>query len=221
MEYLKKEELSLLVDFYKKSKLGQRWNADIKETLEVIFEQNGGYILVEKENGEIKHFLIALDIFALKKVDRTKAFYSMLPSSFKRQDCDRERKYLQKEIIWNCLTTFMILTDYQDGLDFFYNEFTTSLLESHLNYNLIFIQPSEIDEEIFAEVNDAHIYEHGGEEFPYNILEKYERDGFSYLRICRFPELLKIYDDARIESVPMILPGDFDLEGLEYQEIEL
>ena len=55
----------------------------------------------------------------------------------------------------------------------------------------------------------------------YNILEKYERSGFSFLRICRFPELLKIYDDARIESIPMILPAQFDLEGLEYEEIEL
>ena len=111
MEYLKKEEIGLLLDFYKKSNLSN-WGANIKETLEVIYEQKGGYVLVEKENGQIKHFMIALDIFALKKTDRTKAFYSMLPSSFKKPMCDKERKYLQKEIIWNCLTTFMILTDY-------------------------------------------------------------------------------------------------------------
>ena len=221
MEYLKKEEMNLLLDFYKNSNLAKIWNADVKETLEIIYEQNGGYILVEKEDNKIKHFMIALDIFALKKTDRTKAFYAMLPTSYKKQECERERRYLQKEIIWNCLTTFMILTDYQEGLDFYNNQFTQSLLESHLNYNLIFIQPTEVDEELFSEINDSHVYEHGGEEFPYNALEKYERNGFSYLRICRFPELLKIYDDARIETVPMILPYEFDLEGLDYQEIDL
>ncbi len=220
MEYLKKEEKGLLLDFYKKSSIS-KWNADIEETLNIIYEQKGGYVLVEKENGDIKHFMIALDMHSLKREDRIKALYGMYPTTFKRQVLEKERKYLQREIIWNCLTTFMILTDYQDGLDFYNNEFTRALLQSHLNYNLIFIQPTEVDEELFAEVNDAHVYSHGGEEFPYNILEKYEREDFSYLRICRFPELLKIYDDARIEAVPMILPIDFDLEGLEYQEIEL
>ena len=220
MEFLKKEEIGLLVEFYKKSSL-KDWNANIGVAVEAILEQNAGYVLVEKENNQIKHFLIALDIYALEKVVRAKTFFSMLPNDWKKVECEAERKYLQKEIIWNCLTTFMILTDYQDGLDFYNNQLTRSLLQSHLNYNLIFIQTKNIDEECFSEVNDEHIYSHGGEEFPYDILEKYPRKKLTYLRICRFPELLKIYDDARIESIPMILPISFDLEGLDYQEIEL
>ena len=220
MEYLKKEEISLLVEAYNNSCL-KNWNARYLETVQYIYEQNAGYVLVEKEDGKVKHFLIALDMHSLKRVDRGRALAGLYPQGHKRPYYDNERKYLHKEIIWNCLTTFMILTDYQDGLDFYNNDCTRALLQSHLNYNLIFIQTKEVDTELFSEVNDRHIYEHGGEEFPYNILEYYGREGFSYLRICRFPELLKIYDDARIEAVPMILPIDFDLEGLEYQEIEL
>ena len=114
MEYLKKEEKGLLLDFYKKSSIS-KWNADIEETLNIIYEQKGGYVLVEKENGDIKHFMIALDMHSLKREDRIKALYGMYPTTFKRQVLEKERKYLQREIIWNCLTTFMILTDYQDG----------------------------------------------------------------------------------------------------------
>ena len=220
MEYLKREDIGLLLDAYKNSCL-KDWNANIQDTIEVILEQKAGYILVEKENGKINHFYIALDIFALEKISRSKAIFGLLPDGRKKQFYDGEKKYLYKEIIWNCLTTFLILTDYQDRLDFYNNEYTRMLLQSHLNYNLIFVQTKDVDEQIFEDVNSTHIYEHGGEEFPYNILEKYEREDFSYLRICRFPELLKIYDDARIETVPMILPNHFDLEGLEYQEIEL
>lgn len=220
MERLERKDIQSLVDFYAKSNL-KNWDADIKETIELIIEQNAGYVFVEKENGNIVHFMIALDIFALEKVSRTKAFYGMLPKGEKKTFYLGERKYLQKEIIWNCLTTYMILTDYQDGLDFYNNEFTRSILDSHLNYNLIFIQTKPVNMDEFASVNETHIYEHGGEEFPYEILEKYDREGFTYLRICRFPELLKVYDDARIEAIPMILPYEFDLEGLEYQEVEL
>ena len=156
-------------------------NIFIKPILEYIIETNGGYILVN-EDKEF-YYYIALDANSIPWENRFKLARNFFPKSLDKKAIDEQNQYLYDNLIANCWTTYIVLTNYPKFYD---NPLVKALLTSHLNYNFLCLNPKDLD---YEEFNEERCYEYGEDEFYYDSIETYTHNGFTYGKICRHPEL--------------------------------
>ena len=186
---------------------------NLEPVLEYIVQTNGGYILV---NDDLEfNYYIALDANSIPWDNRFKLARNYFPKSLGRKEIEEQNQYLYDNLIANCWTTYIVLTNYPKFYD---NPLAKALLDSHLNYNFICLNPQDLD---YEEFNEERCYEYGEDEFYYDSIETYTHHEFTYGKICRHPELLMAYDDDRIKTTNIILPKEFKFKKGKAKKITL
>ena len=137
----------------------------------------------------------------------------------------KELKFFKKEINDVCPTTCLFITNLNFKSWFIDGSPIKALLSAFPCYNLLGLTNEPITQENIDESNEERTYSFSStykadmDTWYYNKVHKMYRSSlntdYHYYNICRYPELLEVYDDYRNETIPMIFPLDNPLEKLE------
>lgn len=136
-------------------------------------------------------------------------------------------KFLDKTIEQVYPNTFYFITNIKYDNWFKKGSVVKMILESYPCFNLVTLNNESITKEKLDEDNDSRSYKYHSnvlslEEFKHDCVLLFKnKSGHEFLQISRYPELVEAYDDNRNETIPLLLPLEFNLEGLDYDEVEL
>lgn len=136
-----------------------------------------------------------------------------------------ELKFFKKEINDVCPTTCLFLTNLNFDSWFITGSPIKAILSAFPCYNLLGLTNEEISQEQIDKSNEERTYSFSStykadmDIWYYNKVYKMYQSNlnsdYNYYNICRYPELLEVYDDYRNQTIPMIFPKDNPLEKLE------
>ena len=136
-----------------------------------------------------------------------------------------ELKYFKKDINDVCPTTCLFLTNLNFNSWFIDGSPIKALLNAFPCYNLLGLTNEVItDEDIEKSNNDrtysfSSTYKADMDIWYYNkVFKMYQSNlntQYHYYNICRYPELLEVYDDYRNKTIPMVFPLNNPLEQME------
>lgn len=142
-----------------------------------------------------------------------------------RHKYEKEIGYITKEIYNVCPTTCLFFTNLN-----FNNWFTDgspikAVLSAYPCYNMLGLTDEEISQEQIDESNETRTYSFSSvykadmDVWYFNkVFKMYQsnlNNEYHYYNICRYPELLEVYDDYRNKTIPMIFPLNNPLEQLD------
>lgn len=137
----------------------------------------------------------------------------------------KEVKFIKKEIYDVCPTTCLFITNLNFNNWFIDGSPIKALLNAFPCYNLLGITDEEITQEQIDESNEertysfSSVYKADMDIWYFNKVFKMYRSNlnaeYNYYNICRYPELLEVYDDYRNTHIPMIFPLNNPLEQKE------
>lgn len=142
-----------------------------------------------------------------------------------RSKYEKEIGYITKEIYNVCPTTCLFFTNLN-----FNNWFTDgspikAVLSAYPCYNMLGLTDEEISQEQIDESNETRTYSFSSvykadmDVWYFNkVFKMYQsnlNNEYHYYNICRYPELLEVYDDYRNKTIPMIFPLNNPLEQLD------
>ena len=137
----------------------------------------------------------------------------------------KEMGYITKEIYNVCPTTCLFFTNLNFNSWFIDGSPIKAVLSSYPCYNMLGLTDEEITQEQIDESNETRTYSFSStykadmDVWYYNKVFKMYKSNlntdYHYYNICRYPELLEVYDDYRNQTIPMIFPLNNPLEKLE------
>ena len=146
-------------------------------------------------------------------------------ASLIKENLAKEIKFIKKEINDVCPTTCLFITNLNFDSWFIDGSPIKALLNAFPCYNLLGITDEEITQDQIDESNETRTYSFSStyhadmDVWYYNkVFKMYKsnlNNNYHYYNICRYPELLEVYDDYRNTHIPMIFPLN---NPLEYKE---
>ena len=137
----------------------------------------------------------------------------------------KELKYLKKDINDVCPTTCLFITNLNFDSWFIDGSPIKALLSAFPCYNLLGITNEVITQEQIDNSNESRTYSFSStykadmDIWYFNkVFKMYQSNlnpDYHYYNICRYPELLEIFDDYRNQTIPMIFPLNNPLEQKE------
>ena len=137
----------------------------------------------------------------------------------------QELKYFKKDIYNVCPTTCLFLTNLNFDSWFIDGSPVKALLNAFPCYNLLGLTNEDISQEQIDASNEERTYSFSStykadmDVWYYNkVFKMYQSNlnsDFNYYNICRYPELLEVYDDYRNQTIPMVFPLNNPLEQME------
>lgn len=141
------------------------------------------------------------------------------------QKYESELKFINKEIYNVCPTTCLFITNLNFDSWFIDGSPIKAVLSAFPCYNMLGLTNEEITQEQIDESNETRTYSFSSvykadmDIWYFNKVFKMYKSNlnpdYHYYNICRYPELLEVYDDYRNQTIPMIFPLNNPLEKLE------
>ena len=142
-----------------------------------------------------------------------------------RSKLKTEIKFFKKEINDVCPTTCLFITNLNFDSWFMDGSPIKAILSAFPCYNLLGLTNEVISQEQIDRSNGKRTYSFSStykadmDIWYFNKVNKMYTSNlnneYNYYNICRYPELLEVYDDYRNETIPMIFPKDNPLEKME------
>ena len=188
-----------------------------------LYCQNNGFIIEgesaknEKSNGK-NAFATLLDLgkyFNNQNGDIAKIFEK---GSLSTKELDTLATYIKKEIVCTVPNTFFMLTNLPFEKWFEENSIISNVLNAYPCYNLFVITEQNISENALETSNQKRkVIDDSDTALFYDYATKIDLNinKFNCISVVRFSDLLKVFDDYRIKSIPMILPLNNPLEKKE------
>lgn len=209
---------------------------DSERLISFFDEEDGGFLNVDDEHYAIfinVGKLYAKPIKNIKKLGKEKKDIKDLSKEI--------HKYIYQRFYKVIPNSFLVVSDI-DIINWNDNPIIKSAIDAYPCYNFLTISNKQIDEKLIEESNNTRRYDasydntdkelfvnddidNSEKEIMYYdcIREKEVTEGVYCYYISRFTELLKIFDDYRKKSIPMLLPkNDYDFnDKLKHFEVEL
>lgn len=185
-----------------------------------IFVDIGQCFNHEAGNPVVLNALKAIAKFKpLNKKDR-EALLESINEKYKK-----ELKYFKKDINDVCPTTCLFITNLNFDSWFISGSPIKALLSAFPCYNLLGLTNEQISQEQIDASNETRTYSFSStykadmDVWYFNkIFKMYQSNlnpDYNYYNICRYPELLEVFDDYRNQTISMIFPLNNPLEQME------
>ena len=141
------------------------------------------------------------------------------------QKYESELKFINKEIYNVCPTTCLFITNLNFDSWFIDGSPIKAVLSAFPCYNMLGLTNEDITQEQIDASNETRTYSFSSvykadiDIWYFNKVFKMNKSNlnpdYHYYNICRYPELLEVYDDYRNQTIPMIFPLNNPLEKLD------
>ncbi len=182
-----------------------------------IFIDIGQCFNQESENSMVLNTLKSIAKFKPSNRKNKKVLFDSLTENYWK-----ELKYLKKDIYDICPTTCLFISNLKFENWFINGSPIKAILDAFPCYNLLALTSEEINQEQIDTSNKTRTYKFSSKckadmnVWYFNkVFEMYQSNlnsDYHYYNICRYPELLEVYDDYRNKTIPMIFPIDNPLE---------
>ena len=179
--------------------------------LNALYSQNNGFII--KHNTEDGEFVALLDLGKYYNNQNGNLENVFFENTYNK-DIDAIQKYIKKEIVNVVPNTFLCITN-SPFKDWFKSDaLIKNILDAYPCYNLFVVTREKTNQESVVSSNNERKFDN--ENMFYDQISQLNlSDTISTYSIVRYPELLKVFDDYRIKTIPMILPLNNPLEQKE------